>query len=461
MPRHLVADATDAVPITPLSKDGLEDWLATQPDTLKAWVAATRFAAAPGSISLVATAGGGFGRVLAGIGDEDPMENWAALPANLPEGTYRIDGELDPAAANRAALGWALGSYVFDRYRNSEKTFARLAWPDGCDRAFVASAARSTTLVRDLVNTPASDMGPPHLAAVARELAANFDGQCRVLVGEELLRENYPAIHAVGRASSRKPRLIDLTWGAPDAPKVTLVGKGVCFDTGGLDLKGAAFMKLMKKDMGGAAHVLGVARMVMAAGLPVRLRVLIPAVENSVAGNAMRPLDIIRTRGGTTIEIGNTDAEGRVVLADALTEAVSGRPRLLIDFATLTGAARVALGAELPALFSNDDILAAEITAIGGTLADPLWHMPLWKPYRRHIEGQAAELSNTGATPLGGAITAALFLAHFVDDDIPWAHIDLMAWNAASRPGRPEGGEAMGMRTVYELVARRFGGANN
>ncbi|MBF0391146.1 MAG: leucyl aminopeptidase family protein, partial [Alphaproteobacteria bacterium] len=314
-----------------------------------------------------------------------------------------------------------------------------------------------TILVRDLINAPASHMGPEELAAAAQDLAARHAARCRVVVGEALLNENWPAVHAVGRASDRAPRLIDLRWGDEQAPRVTLVGKGVCFDSGGLDIKPSSGMKLMKKDMGGAAHALGLAHMVMAANLPVRLRVLIPAVENAVSGRAMRPLDVIGTRKGTTVEIGNTDAEGRLILCDALAEADGEKPALLLDMATLTGAARVALGTELPALFSNDDKLAEDILRHGRRTRDPLWRLPLWAGYRRQLDSKVADLSSISDSPFAGAVTAALFLQDFVSPTTPWAHIDMMAWNGAARPGRPEGGEAMCLRALFALIAGRHG----
>ena len=299
-------------------------------------------------------------------------------------------------------------------------------------------------------------MGPAELAVAAEQLAGAFGADLRTVVGDDLLLYHYPAIHAVGRASSRPPRLIDLRWGSADAPKVTIVGKGVCFDTGGLDLKPSAGMRLMKKDMGGAAHALGLARMVMAAGLPVQLRVLIPAVDNAVSGNAFRPLDVVQMRKGLNVEIGNTDAEGRLVLADALADAVDERPALLIDFATLTGSARVALGAELPALFSNDDALANALVAAGNREADPMWRLPLWQPYAKQLNSPVADLNNIGENNFAGAILAALFLERFVDSEVPWAHIDLYAWNPSARPGRPKGGEAMTLRAAFAVIADRF-----
>jgi leucyl aminopeptidase len=301
-------------------------------------------------------------------------------------------------------------------------------------------------------------MGPPELAAAARRLARRHRAQYQAIIGRDLLRRNYPAIHAIGRAAAKAPRLIDLRWGRRDAPKVTLVGKGVCFDTGGLDLKLAPNMKLMKKDMGGAAHVLGLADMIMAAGLDVRLRVLVPAVENGVAGNAIYPLDVVTSRSGRTIEIGHTDAEGRVILADALTEACRETPDLVVDFATLTGAARVALGVEVAAMFSNDDGLAEAISASGRQAGDPVWRLPLWQPYADYNKSAVADISNEPSHRQGGAIAAALFLESFVGAGIPWVHFDIMAWNLYDRPGRPKGGEAMGLRAMFGAIAERFGG---
>jgi leucyl aminopeptidase len=455
--KYLTAAVEDSVPITPVRKADWESWRRGQSDTLRRWVDNTRFKADSGTVSLVANQEGALDRVLLGIGDEEDLWTWAALPARLPERTYRIDGATDREWSNRIGLGWALGTYKFQRYQEKEEPLATLVWPESCDRDRVESAALATFLVRDLINTPASDMGPEELADAAQALGEEFGARCRIVVGDELLEENYPAVHAVGRASVRAPRLIDLQWGDASARKVTLVGKGVCFDSGGLDLKPAASMKLMKKDMGGAAQVLGLARMIMSAGLPVRLRVLIPAVENLVSGNSIRPLDVVPTRKGLTVEIGHTDAEGRVILADALAEAASEEPELIVDFATLTGAARVALGTELPGMYSNDDAVAEALLLHGKKEGDPLWRLPLWKPYRKQIDGKVANLTNSTNSPYAGSITAALFLAEFVEK-VPWVHVDLMAWNVESRPGRPEGGEAQGMRAVFALLTGRLSG---
>ena len=358
--------------------------------------------------------------------------------------------------ANDLALGWALGSYRFTRYRDADPC-AKLAIPGEASEDRVTAMAESLYLGRDLINTPAEDMGPEDLAAAAETLADRSDATCEIIVGDDLLAQNYPSVHTVGRASHRPPRLIDIRWGEKGAPKLTLVGKGVCFDSGGLDLKPAAGMKLMKKDMGGGASVLALAGMIMRLGLKVRLRVLVPAVENSVAGNAYRPLDVIKTRKGITIEIGNTDAEGRVILCDALAEASSEKPDLLIDMATLTGAARVALGPDLPAFFCNDDDLAETIRKIGVDHKDPAWRLPLWQPYQQMIKGEVADINNSGSGPGAGAITAALFLQHFVDDGVPWAHFDIMGWNLSGQPGRPAGGEPMAVRGLFAMLEERYG----
>lgn len=441
-----------AIPVTVVTQGGLKKWRAARSANEKKWLTVNKFAGAPGQLCLIPGADGSLSRVVLGI--SDPLEIWdtADLARNLPDGLYRLNGVRGKEAENRAALGWALGGYRFDTYRKPVALKTSLRWPKGCDTAHVTRAKEATFLVRDLINTPADDMGPSELEKAARALARQYGASFKALRGEQLLAKNFPAIYAIGRASDDAPRLLDMTWGRPRDPKVTLVGKGVCFDTGGLDIKPAAGMKLMKKDMGGAAHVLGVAALLMAAKVRVRLRVLIPAVENSIAGNAIRPLDVITSRSGKTIEIGHTDAEGRVILADALSEAAREKPSLIIDFATLTGAARVALGTELPALFSNDDLLAERILKAGTTEQDPMWRLPLWPGYRRLIAGKTADITNAPDSGFGGAITAALFLQEFVEPTVSWAHIDLMAWNAGARPGRPEGGEAMGLRAVYAAI---------
>ena len=455
-------DRADArtVPIAPVETDALAAWLRRQDAALRAWVASSGFRAQPGEASLVAGPDGKLVRVLVGVGAGNAFAAFAGLPAKLPAGSYRIEGRIASRRGYEAALGWALAQYRFDRYKSAAKPPAPrlLVWPETCDRAAVTRAAEATHLVRDLINIPTEDLGPAELAEAARRLARRHGARMRTIVGDALLARNYPTIHAVGRASANSPRLVDLAWGRAGGPKVTLVGKGVCFDTGGLDLKPAQGMLRMKKDMGGAAHVLGLAHMIMAARLPVRLRVLIPAVENSVSGNAIRPLDVVRTRKGITVEIGNTDAEGRLILCDALAEADRERPALIVDYATLTGAARVALGPDLPALFANDDDWAEAALRAGARENDPMWRMPLWKPYRARLDSKVADLNNVSEGTHAGAITAALYLNEFVSPTTPWLHIDLMAWNERDTPGRPTGGEAQAMRAIYALIAERFGG---
>ena len=461
MPEIFTARATaKTIPVTPLAKAELDGWLDKQPQGVRNWIRSTEFAAAPHSVHLLPDGGGNVSGVILGVEAMDDLWSYAALPSKLPLRTYRIDADLDATAATAAALGWALGTYAFTRYKPDRPASPRLVWPKRADRARVAWTKEATFLVRDLINTPANDLGPAELAQAARRLARRHGARIAVIVGDQLLRRRYPAIHAVGKASGRAPRLIDLRWGDSRHPRVTMVGKGVCFDSGGLDLKPSNAMLLMKKDMGGAAQVLGLAAMIMAARLPVRLRVLIPAVENSVAGNAMRPLDVLRTRKGLTVEVGNTDAEGRLVLCDALAEADREKPALVIDCATLTGAARVALGPDLPALFCNDDDLASALLRHGEAESDPLWRLPLWLGYRRMLESKVADINNVSEGPFAGAVTAALYLQEFMSSDIPWIHLDLIAWNPSARPGRPVGGEAQGIRALFALIEARFGGAN-
>jgi leucyl aminopeptidase len=458
MAYSLIDSDSSAVPLTALGKEQLPAWLERAPTRERDWAAAVGFKAEAGKTALLPDAHGKLGRVLVGAGEsEATMWAVAGLSETLPEGSYRLDPLPQGTDASRVALGWALGTYAFTRYHAKPAGAARLVWPEGADRGYVERLAGAVFLARDLATTPASDMGPEELAEAALRAARKEGASCRVVVGDKLLDENYPTIHAVGRASTRAPRLVDIVWGDPAAPKVTLVGKGVCFDTGGLDLKPAASMLNMKKDMAGAAIMLGLGQAVMQAGLNLRLRVLLPCVENSVSGNAFRPRDVIKTRKGLTVEIGNTDAEGRLILCDALSEASDEKPEMIIDAATLTGAARVALGPELPALFCNNDALADALIAAGLAEDDPVWRMPLYKPYRRLIDSKVADLNNVSDGPQGGAITAALYLNEFVDPAVPWAHLDVMAWNNRSRPGRPEGAEAQTLRAVYAHIAGKFG----
>ena len=446
----------DSIPVIPIEPGRTGDWRASAPPEGAAWVGRTGFTATPGSICLVPGRGGRLASVLVGIGTHDDPWTLAHVPGALPPGGYHLDMKWSSRGLERAALGWALAAYRFDRYKKATPPAATL-FPGSAPAADSArTLARTLARVRDLINTPASDMMPKELAAAAFDVATGHGAELRVVTGEALLDEGYPAIHAVGRASAHRPRLIDLTWGDPRAPRLTLVGKGVCFDSGGLDLKSASGMRLMKKDMGGAAHAIGLAELVMSTALPVRLRLLVPAVENAVAGNAYRPGDVIATRKGLTIEVENTDAEGRIVLSDALAEGAAEAPDLMIDFATLTGAARVALGTELPAMFSNDETVATGIADAGRDVHDEVWRMPLHAPYRELIESKVADIMNGTSQPWGGAITAALFLQEFVPDDIPWAHFDIMAWSTRAKPGRPVGGEAMALRAVFEFIERRY-----
>ena len=446
----------DSIPVIPIESERIGDWRAGALPEAAAWVGRTGFTAAPGSICLVPGRGGRLAGVLVGIDSHDDPWTLAHVPGALPSGGYHLDPKWSSRGLERAALGWALAAYRFDRYKKASPPAATL-FPGSARSADTARMlARSVARVRDLINTPASDMMPKELAAAVFDVAAGHGAELRVVTGQALLDENYPAIHAVGRASAHRPRLIDLTWGDPRAPRLTLIGKGVCFDSGGLDLKSASGMRLMKKDMGGAAHAIGLAELVMSTALPVRLRLLVPAVENAIAGNAYRPGDVIATRKGLTIEVENTDAEGRIVLSDALAEGAAEAPDLMIDFATLTGAARVALGTELPAMFSNDETVAAGIADAGRDVHDEVWRMPLHAPYRELIESKVADIMNGTSQPWGGAITAALFLQEFVPDEIPWAHFDIMAWSTRAKPGRPVGGEAMALRAVFEFIERRY-----
>jgi len=447
-----------STPVMLVAEGAFKPWLEQQPEATNSWIAATGFQAKPGSVCLTPDNSQRLGRVLAGVESLDDPWACAGLPAALPAGCYHLDVPASPELMARLTLGWGLGAYQFTRYKPSKQTMATLAADPACDLASVRQHLQAITLVRDLINTPAADMMPEQLAEAALTLGQEFGARVEQVVGDELRRQNFPLIHAVGRASQHPPRLVDLRWGEEAHPRLTLVGKGVCFDSGGLDLKPADAMRLMKKDMGGAAHALGLARLIMSTGLPLRLRVLVAAVENAVAGNALRPGDIIRSRQGLTIEIDNTDAEGRLILGDAIAEAGAEQPALLIDFATLTGAARIALGAEVPALFSNTDELAAGLLAAAERERDPIWRLPLHKPYREMLDSRVADLVNSASSRYAGAITAALFLQEFVPAGLPWAHLDLMAWNTKSRPGRPEGGETMGLRAVYAYLKRRFSG---
>jgi len=459
----LTTDSGPGRPLWLLTEAELPAWLAEQPEPRRAWVRANGFQAErhrvlalPGSDGTVCGAVIGLGP-LARASD---LTLWHAAPLaeRLPTGTYALATHLPAAAATQFALGWLTGAYRLTRYRSATPArSALLIAPDGADVRYAQAAARATALARDLINAPANELGPGELAQAAVELAERRGARCEVLEGAELEMRNYPLIRAVGAGSPRSPRLVDLRWGDAAAPRVTVVGKGVCFDSGGLDLKPSAAMLLMKKDMGGAACALALASLVMELDAPVRLRVLLPCVENCIDGNAYRPGDVLRSRKGLTVEIGNTDAEGRLVLADALAEADAERPQLLVDLATLTGAARTALGAELAAAYSPDEALLAELRAEGDAECDPVWPMPLWAGYDDELASKVADLGNVSASPFAGSIIAALFLKRFVTATRPWLHVDLYAWNAKERPGRPVGAEAQTVRGLYRLIRKRFG----
>jgi len=452
-------------PIWLVSEAAFEAWLSQLPEAGVNWVRGSDFKGQSQRLLLLPGADGSVSGAALGIGSSAGAAQhctWslAGLPARLPAGHWHLATPLRGAAATQALLGWEIGSYRFDRYRRpgaAPAQTASLEPPVDADTGYVRLAAAAEALVRDLINTPAGDMGPEELAAAAGRIAADHGASCEQIVGDDLEAARLGMIHAVGRAGPQAPRLIDLRWGDPEHPRVTLVGKGVCFDTGGLDVKNPQGMLLMKKDMGGAACVLGLAQMLMSAGLPLRLRVLIPAVENSIDSKAYRPGDVLKSRKGLSVEVGNTDAEGRLVLADALALADEEAPDLLLDLATLTGAARVALGPDLPALFCNDDALAASIEAAGRDESDPVWRMPLFADYDEDLASKLADLANVGSTPFAGAIIGGLFLQRFVSGNTRWAHLDLYGWNPRERPGRPVGGRAQGIRALFRALERRYG----
>lgn len=457
----LVADDGQAAhALQVLTAGAFPEWLAEQPAAVQSAVTAASFVAKPGELAIVpgeaTSSGDAAWSAVIGIGPAGLDEPWAlaAAATRLPGGIYRLVN----ATPGLALHGWMMAQHHFDRYRSKPPAHPPrvLLTADATAVTDAIRLAEATALVRDLVDTPANDMGPAELAAAIIAEGEHFGAAVSVIVGDALLGANFPAIQAVGRAAAREPRLIELRWGNPAAPKITLVGKGVIFDSGGLNIKTGSGMALMKKDMGGAAHALALARLIMQAGLPVCLRLIIPAVENAISGNAFRPGDIIATRAGITVEIGNTDAEGRLILADALTLAQDDDPDLLLDFATLTGAARVALGPELPALFTHSDALAAELLAAARSAGDPMWRLPLWLPYQDLLKSSLADLNNSGESSFAGAITAALFLDRFVNITIDWAHFDLYAWMPTAKPGRPKGGAAMTLHAVWGMLRQRY-----
>ena len=456
-------DGNVSLPLWLLYEHEIEVWRAAQSAPVAQWLLEQNFKAEKHRVVLLAAADGTLAGAVGGLGRrQGPLSLWhsAGIAERLPARRFRLAQDFSPEEATQLWLGFAYGAYRFDRYRPSKSEAAGLEAPANADAAFVALAAEALRMARDWINTPTADLGPVQFAAAARRLAERHQAGYREWVGEDLLAANFPAIHAVGRASSEAPRLVELRWsprGGEDLPRLTLVGKGVCFDSGGLDIKPGSGMALMKKDMGGAAVAFGLAHMLMSAGIRARLRVLVPMVENSISGNAYRPGDVLATRKGLTVEVGNTDAEGRLVLCDALALADEEPSDLIIDFATLTGAARVALGPELPALFGNDDSVVQTLALAAAEEHDPLWPMPLWAGYDDELASKIADLNNVAASAFAGAIFGALFLKRFVNDATPWVHIDLYAWNPKDRPGRSVGGEAQARRAAYRYLVKRFG----
>ena len=443
-----------------VDKDNFESWVKKRPAEDRVLLEADRFDAKSAFAFVLLPRGGDF-EVVSAVKNAEELSPWclAKLAESLPEGSYRLaSGE-----PGKAMLGWLLGQHRFDAYRSKKDEAERgprklLTGEPGSIESAVR-LAEATALVRDLVNTPAADLGPAQLEQAARELATDTGAQVRVTAGKELA-SGYPLIAAVGGAAAddRAPRLIEIEWGKPDDPGVAVIGKGVCFDSGGLDLKQPAGMRLMKKDMGGAAHALALARLIIGERLPIHLHLLIPAVENAVSATAYRPGDIVKSRKGLFVEIDNTDAEGRLILADALTRAAEDEPKLIIDFATLTGAARVALGPDLPAFFSNNDELASRAAAASAVVEDPLWRMPLWEPYDEMLKSDIADFANAANSPMAGCITAAMFLKRFVPENVSWAHLDTFAWREQAKPGRPKGGEALGLRAMFAVLKGLYPG---
>lgn len=446
--------AEKTLPLHIVETTDFEAWKASCDDQTKTWLETTGFKPSIGAVSLVPGSDGKPRSAVVGFGhQEDRVKGRFALAAaatKLPERSFEITSSPEGFDFETEALGWLMSGYAFGRYKDAHGTKAQLVCPDGVDADRLEAIAAGEALTRDLINIPANDMGPDELEKAMRALASNFEARISVVKGDELLKQNFPMIHTVGRASTRAPRLLDMTWGTK-GPKLTLVGKGVCFDTGGLNLKPGSSMGLMKKDMGGAATVLGLAHMIMALELPLQLRVLIPAVENSVSGNAFRPGDILTSRKGLTVEINNTDAEGRLVLADALALAAEDNPDQIISMATLTGAARVAVGPDLSPFYAEEDRVADALSRAGTKIADPLWRMPFWDPYEKMIEPGIADLDNAPSSGFAGSITAALFLRRFVDTG-RYTHFDIYGWNPSAKPARPKGGVGMGARAILEAL---------
>lgn len=455
---YFAKPAERAVLIQPLAMRDFAAWRTKASVLEQSLAAAQNFNAHETDLLIVPNQDHGISHVMLGLGDNGNLSKLLALAANkLPAGCYRVDGSFAEHEKDTTALFWALSQYNFTRYRKVQpREVRRLQWPRGANARRVTALAKAVFFARDLINTPTNDMGPDDLAKAAAALAREFKARLTVTTGDALLKKRLPAIHAVGRAAVKPPRLIDLVWGNRKHPKLTLVGKGVCFDSGGLNIKSEQSMRMMKKDMGGGAVVLGLARAIMETQLPVRLRVLVPAVENAISGNAYRPGDILNTRAGLTVEVGNTDAEGRIVLCDALALADEERPALLMDFATLTGAARTALGPDVGAFYTAHDSLADGLYSAGLEMGDPLWRLPLWKPYREWLRSPVADLCNVSSVPYAGSITAALYLMEFVSNAQAWAHFDVYCWNPSEAAGKPKGAEASGLLASYAYLEKRF-----
>jgi leucyl aminopeptidase len=452
-------DFENPIPVYVAPEAALDAVLERLGPVTERWLKVQGFKGQAGKLVQCPNPQGGLGAAVLGLGDNEDKLAAGALSANLPEGAYRIDASFGGPGPDDLALGWAMGAYAYDRYKTSgpKPKGAKLVWPEGARRDRVSAAAEAVWSARDWIAMPASDMSPAGLEAAARAVAERHNAEVSVVAGGALLDQNYPLIHAVGRAAAVPPRLVELRWGPATGPKLALVGKGVCFDTGGLDLKPASNMLMMRKDMGGAASVLGLAHMIMSANWPVRLSVYVPAVENSVSGDAFRPGDIIKSRKGLTVEIGNTDAEGRLVLADALAKADEDGAETIICMATLTGAARTATGFELPPYFTDDESFASAVAVAARDAADPMWRLPLWKPYTSMIESKNADLNNSPDSPNGGAITAALFLNKFVSKGRRFLHTDIAAWTDRAKPGRPNGAEPNGMRALFGALESLYG----
>lgn len=456
---EFITDFKQLIPVLPIQQSNFSKWLDEQPERIKNLITINDFVAKPASFCFIPNQDGKLEQVLLGIKDPTDFWSFGVLPKNLNEGIYRITTNgFGVDELQRIAIAWGLGSYSFTKYKKDTRAtkIAKLLIPPECNKTYIENILSAIFLVRDLINLPANDLNPPNLAKIASEIAEKFNANFKEIIGDDLILSNFPSVHLVGRASSNAPRLIDIKWGEEHHPKITLIGKGVCFDSGGLDLKTAQGMELMKKDMGGAAHALGLAQMIMAANLPIRLRVIIPIVENLVSGSSFKPGDILKTRKGTTVEIVNTDAEGRLILSDSLTYASEENPDLLLDFATLTGAARIALGTDIAAVFGNNKVIIDELQAATKKEGESMWEMPLYAPYKKLLESKIADIKNCSSSSYGGSITAALFLQEFIGEGINWVHFDIMASNVFEMPGRPEGGEAVCLRGLFNYLQAKY-----